>query len=195
MRNHWYDLDGDNVIVATNAEWGSDGDCAEHVAGSEEAPLRCRPYNHSLWDFIGGAEMRSYFNALLFAVRAHGRSVSIPYRCDWGGRVRQFQARIEPRGEGHLRVWQIPVQVRKMPEVGLSDLTKVEKHCGICSSVLMEAQWVDILGVWSDAAMARLDRSESCVCPRCKAHAQRELARIGGAVADQPLAGGALLRV
>lgn len=76
-RGFIYRVDAQDRVVFANAEWFD--------FARENSAVSLKPevvIGVSLWDFICSSETRHLFEILLKQVRATGKSVTLPYRCD-----------------------------------------------------------------------------------------------------------------
>jgi hypothetical protein len=172
-----YRLDPHDVITRVNSAWRT-------FAIENGAPaLAVGAVGTSLWAHVGGTETRRLYSAVLATVRAAGRSVTLPYRCDAPDERRWMQLTVRPLGGGHLQVVSALVRRAARTPVLLLDVTRARGDwpllvCGWCSRVRTvaegavgvpaQAPWVPVetlpAGLTGAAALPRLVHD---VCPDC----------------------------
>ena len=90
--------------------------------------------------------MKAYLNALFFAVRATGKTLRLPYRCDSPQTRRVVQMEISALPEQGLMVAHIPqpVVVAQNPKrvIQLADYHSPEK-CSVCCAFRIGQKWID----------------------------------------------------
>ena len=172
-----YRLDANDVITRVNTAWRT-------FASENGAPtLAAAAVGSSLWAHVGGTETRRLYAAVHATVRAAGRSVTLPYRCDAPAERRWMQLTVRPLGRGHLQVVSTLVRRAARTPVLLLDATLPRGEwpllvCGWCSRVRsgahdavgssVSAPWVNVealpSGLTGAAALPRLMHD---VCPDC----------------------------
>lgn len=164
-----YSLDERDVLTSTGGEWdsfarenGGDAATSEFVVGSH------------LWDHVHGLQVRAYLNAVFFAARSTGRTVSIPYRCDSPNHPRLFVMDVIP-GPGHsLTVRHVgrPMQIGQRSGISV-DVPQwaTFSTCSICFSFLVGDEWFDPM----NRPLASDFPKGHSICPACKKDARRQL--------------------
>ena len=181
-----YRLDAHDVITRVNTAWRT-------FASENGAPTLAKTaVGTSLWAHVGGTETRRLYAAVHATVRAAGRSVTLPYRCDAPAERRWMQLTVRPLGRGHLQVVSTLVRRAARTPVLLLDPTQPRGEwpllvCGWCSRVRTAAQggvgtsvsvpWVNVetlpAGLVGAAALPRLMHD---VCPDCADEVRTALA-------------------
>lgn len=166
-----YLVDEENRILDVDDAW-------LRFAVENDAPELDREavLGEPLWQFIGDAETRLIYEALLARVREGQRRVSVPFRCDSPAVRRFMEMEIVPAGErqialtGHLlrREERAPVPLLD-PTVARSD--ELISVCSWCKKVeLSPVEWVEV-----EEAVTRLDLFARVplpgishgICPSC----------------------------
>ncbi len=167
MSTCYYLIDQDDRIRSVGGGWdefamenGGDGATSEAILGTE------------LWQHIHGVDVKSYLNAIFFAVRISGSTLIMPYRCDSPTQPRQFFMTVASEQNGGLRVDHNggPTRIeqnQKLP-ADISEI-KPQTKCSICCAVKVADTWLDPF-VLPDA----LDAPPGLyVCPTCKTKASK----------------------
>jgi hypothetical protein len=172
-----YRLDPHDVITRVNSAWRA-------FAVENGAPaLASSVVGTSLWAHVGGTETRRLYSAVLATVRAAGRSVTLPYRCDAPDERRWMQLTVRPLGRGHLQIVSALVRRAARTPVPLLDATLPRGDwpllvCGWCSRVRTVAQgavgvpaaapWVPVEALPAVlTGAAALPRLVHDACPDC----------------------------
>lgn len=181
-----YRLDQHDVITRVNTAWRT-------FAAANGAPgLASSAVGTSLWSHVGGTETRRLFEAVHATVRATGRPVTLPYRCDAPDERRWMELTVRALGGGQLQV--VSALVRRAPRtpVLLLDATVPRGDwpmlvCGWCSRVrtvadaafgsAVPAPWVNVESVRAGLPGATvLPRLVHDVCPDCADEVRTALA-------------------
>lgn len=172
-----YRLDQHDVITRVNTAWRT-------FAAANGAPaLASSAVGTSLWAHVSGTETRRLYESLHATVRATGRAVTLPYRCDAPDERRWMELTVRPLGGGQLQVVSALVRRAERTPVLLLDATVPRGDwpmlvCGWCSRVRTVAQaafgsavpapWVNVESVRAGLTGATvLPRLMHDVCPDC----------------------------
>lgn len=176
-----YTLTADDVIDSVGGDWerfATDNDCRCLTPG--------QVLGRSLWDFVRDEDTRRLYESLLRKVRATGRPVSFPYRCDSPEEARHMEMRLEPlpspsaqeSGTGGGRVafsnWTRKVEPRDprlYHQAVLSSRKRFVFQCSICNKVRHSAHWREIEEcLREEALMSGDERVQLCfaICDGCK---------------------------
>ncbi|NBZ89270.1 hypothetical protein [Stagnihabitans tardus] len=124
-----------------------------------------------IWDFVTGLDTRSYMNALLFAARSAGQSVSVRYRCDSIEEWRLYELLIEPLAENGLRLSHRPLELIRRRTPPIAPQGEPLRCCSQCLRSRHGDRWED-----SDIHPAlEPHKVDFVVCPLCKAEAQKAI--------------------
>ncbi len=182
-----FEVDAHDAISWVSDDWilfARENDAAELT--------RERVVGRPLWDFIDSAEVRVLYRGLAHRVRARGRALEIPFRCDSPARARFMRMRISAAGGGGLGYE--CVTEREVARVAAIVLAREETRgermltmCSLCKDVR------DALGHWveletaiavSDLLSSRpLPSLSHGICSRCESLLQAS----AGDRADGPL--------
>ncbi len=170
----WYYIESSNKIVDLSPDW-------DQLAVGEGAPgpPRSEIIGCSLWDFVSGHETRSYLNALFFWCRQSNRAISLPYRCDGPGLLRECRMNITPRGEGLTVHHQLLLESRPVVR-GLLEPLGPTTRCSQCLRWEQPDGWKDIVTAQGADELFLT----YVVCPDCRAAANRALGRHGDTAGD-----------
>ena len=91
-----YLIDGDDVVVQTDAAWAA----AARAAGAPE--LKSAPADRTLWDAMGDAETRELWQLVVDRVRTTGEAMSLPIRCDSPDARRWFEMTVTLGPDRHV---------------------------------------------------------------------------------------------
>ena len=94
-----YSIDENNDIYNIGGNWA---DFATQNNGSRS--IEDDVVGTSLWSHIHGLDVKSYLNAIFFAVRKVQIPVVLPYRCDSPTQPRQFIMAVLPAGGERLKI-------------------------------------------------------------------------------------------
>jgi len=164
-----YSLDEHDVLTSAGGEW--DSFASEN--GGDAATSECVVGSH-LWDHVHGLQVRAYLNAVFFAARTTGSTVSIPYRCDSPNHPRLFLMIVVPGPNNSLEVRHVgrPLQIEQPSGISVDDpeLATLSK-CSICCSFLVGDEWFDPMNRPLDSDFPK----GHSICPACKNDARRQL--------------------
>lgn len=131
----------------------------------------------SLWDFVGGDDVRRLQRLLLRRVRDEVRDVSLPFRCDGPGVRREMDIRIVADRAGRVVLFSARLrdeQPRDPAQPLLDPLAPrgddLLEMCSWCDRFEVDGEWLEV-----EEAAVRLElfrRSELpalsyVICPRC----------------------------
>ncbi len=164
-------IDGSDAIVYVNDEW-------VRFAKANDAPglTRKTVLHRCLWDFIASPEVAVLHQSLANRVRALGKSVRLPFRCDSPGLRRCLEMEVIPLGGGGVeyRCWLIHVEARPPVSVLRSDIPRTDALVRICSWCRRieagEAGWVELeegirrLGLFEAEAVPGISHTICDVC-------------------------------
>ena len=88
-----YVIDRANRVVAVDDGW------IAFAIGNDAPDLPGRVLGANLWTFIANATVQDLYSALFQRIRATGREITIPFRCD-SPSVRRFMKLTVGRGDG-----------------------------------------------------------------------------------------------
>ena len=164
----WFFLDPSNKIIDVSPDWDSQ-------AGTLGGALVARRgiVGRSLWDFVNGAETRSYLNAVFFWCRQSGRGLSLPNRCDAPNLRRECRMDIAPDSEGGLEVRHHLLAETPVAGQKLSGTDAPGQQCSQC------LRWEGPDG-WRDLMIATPPQATFVtyvICPDCRRAANRALGR------------------
>ena len=166
-----YRVDAQDRVVFANAEWFDFARENSAVALKSDFVV-----GTSLWDFICHSETKHLFKILLQQVRATGKSVTLPYRCD-SPDCRRFMelriARLDYLGvefQSRILRQEQRARVRLMAdEVERTDALLT--MCGWCKKVaLPDDRWVEVekaVNVLQLFDAPRLPRISHGICQEC----------------------------
>ena len=172
-----YRVDQHDVITRVNTAWRT-------FAAANGAPtLASSAVGTSLWAHVSGTETRRLYGALYATVRATGRAVTLPYRCDAPDERRWMELTVRPLGGGQLQVVSALVRRVQRAPVLLLDATVPRGDwpmlvCGWCNRVrtvshaaldsAVPAPWVNVESVRAGLTGATvLPRLMHDACPDC----------------------------
>jgi len=173
-----YRVEPDMRIGWTSANW-------DRFARENGAPELTdgRVLGHPLWEYIEGDGTRAVYAAVIEWVRATGREIVLPFRCDSPDVRRFMELRMKPSPKQELEV--VAELLREEPRsyVGLLDPRRPRageaiRICSFCKRVeIRGSEWLEVedattaLELSDDAPYPPLDHS---VCPDCEATARSE---------------------
>lgn len=172
-----YRVDQRDVITRVNTAWRT-------FASANGAPtLASSAVGTSLWAHVSGTKTRRLYEAVHATVRATGRSVTLPYRCDAPDERRWMTLTVHPLGGGQLQVVSALVRREQRTPVLLLDATVPRGDwpmlvCGWCSRVrtvspaafdrAKPAPWLNVESVRAGLTGATaLPRLMHDACPDC----------------------------
>ncbi len=170
MRQFICRVDAEDRIAFVDASWvafakenGTPALTAESVRGV------------SLWNYISESVTQEFYRIFMRKVRATGRTIVVPFRCD-GPECRRFmEMAIVSLGAGALEFRSALLREEARPRVDLldPDFPRTEQwltQCAWCKRVNV-AGWMEVeeavrqLGLFEQARLPRITHS---VCPACK---------------------------
>jgi len=172
-----YSIDENDLIYRTSGTWtdfasenGGSKDIAQDVVGTE------------LWDHVHGLEIKSYLNAIFYAVRTSRHSIVLPYRCDTPLQPMLFSMTVAFEQNGCLRVDHKaqPALVGVRPS-NVADISQTgsQLKCSVCCAFKVGEEWLDPF-----VQPSVMDFPKGLgVCPACKrkaAGATTEVLRMDG---------------
>jgi hypothetical protein len=163
-----YRLDQHDVITRVNTAWRT-------FAAANGAPaLGSSVVGTSLWAHVSGTETRRLYQAVYATVRATGRAVTLPYRCDAPDERRWMELTVRPLGAGQLQVVSALVRRAQRAPVLLLDATVPRGDwpmlvCGWCNRVrtVSDAAFGNTARApWVNAESVRVGLTGATVLPR-----------------------------
>jgi hypothetical protein len=132
----------------------------------------------SLWDFVGGEDVKRLQRLLLRRVRDGARDVELPFRCDGPNRTREMDIRIAADRTGRVVLFSARLreeEEREEPQPLLDpDAPRDEGDflaiCAWCDRFLVDGEWVEVeeaairLELFRRRQMPTLDHG---ICPQC----------------------------
>lgn len=135
-----------------------------------------------IWDFIEGDEVRHLYRLLVDRVRAEGRPVQLPFRCDSPELRRYMELDIAP--ELGKSLWFSARLLRAEPrqKVAILDPSAPRsetflKICSWCKRIVVRNDWLEIedgivrLGLFEEGPLPRLTHG---MCPDCEIRCRQE---------------------
>lgn len=176
-----YHLDRDDRIVHVSA--GFAAFATENGGGQMLNDIVGR----SIWPYVSGVHTRSLYADMFEQVRAQGREVSLPFRCD-SPAVRRFMTLvISPLDHGGLRLMARLDRAEEREPVRLLD-PRVPRSgpaiegCSLCRRMAVpDAGWVSVeqavthLRLFDETQMPPITHG---VCPACDEEFNQRLARL-----------------
>lgn len=175
-----YTIDAEDRIVSLSADW----DLFARENQASDSCLANGVINRQIWEFIRDLETRHLYLVINANVRASGKAVTIPFRCDAPDRRRCLEMNIAPVKQKHIEyqttvLWEEPREpvALLMAESERSD--ELLRMCSMCKKVhLSDDSWVEV-----EAAVARmrlfdrvaLPRITHGICPKCYTLAMAEI--------------------
>lgn len=168
-----YELDQDDRIRAVSASWL---DFARHngAADLERETVVGRP----IWDFVAGTDTQGVYEAIFTRVRATGRTLRLPFRCDSPDRRRYMQLTVRPRPAGGLAISASLVREEERDPISLLDRNTARSHvlvpmCSWCKAVRgTTGEWLEVeeaVAQFELLASLPLPRLTHTICPKCAA--------------------------
>jgi hypothetical protein len=114
---------------------------------SGEALVEEEILGRPLWDFLAGSEVTELYRLLFRRVRASGKSVAVPFRCDGPDLRRAMELEITPGAEGILELRTRLLDARSQERVRLLDAHAVRhphhlvRMCSWCLRVEERGIW------------------------------------------------------
>ena len=159
----FYEVDGEDRIVALNADWDTQAQRNDGGPGCSAAAIIGRP----LMDFMAGDATRMFMRSALQAVRLMGQTRKLPYRCDSPSERRRFEMVLSPLPNHGVRIEHVLVeQSPRLP--GLQRLARAgHMAAGWCCSQCLS---VKPLGAHEWQPPETLDTTllAADVCPACQ---------------------------
>lgn len=166
-----YRVDAQDRVVFANAEWFD--------FARENSAIALRPdlvVGASLWNFIGDSETKHLFAILLQQVRATGKPVTLPYRCDSADCRRFMELRIARSDDSGVEFCSRILRQEQRARVRLM-ADEVERTdavlimCGWCKkAALPDDRWVEVeeaVQVLQLFDAPRLPRISHGICDEC----------------------------
>lgn len=178
-RRFVYRIDAEDRIAYVNEHWDEfarEND-ALYLLGSEVLDL-------PLWSFLGQPDVRYLYRTLVAQIRATGRSVTLPFRCD-SPAVRRFMemtmSRIEGAGiEFSCRILRLePREPVALLDPSATRSDEFIRMCSWCKRIaLTEESWAEV-----EEAIRRLDlfgyvlmpQITHSICAACDGRVKAEL--------------------
>lgn len=131
----------------------------------------------SLWDFIAGQDVRKLQRLLVRRVREGARDVTLPFRCEAPGFVREMEIRIDATGSRRAVLFTATLtyeedrdESQPLYDVNVRRGRDFLPMCAWCDRFLVSGEWIEVeeaarrLQLFRRAEMPILDHS---ICPRC----------------------------
>ncbi len=134
---------------------------------------------HCLWDFLADEETRNCYRDIHKRVRASGKSVVLPFRCDSPSLQRFMRMTIRAAKDGALMYESQLLRVEPQRSLNALDATTPRSHavltmCSCCKRALVEpAGWLEMEDVSARLKLAetpKVPELRYTTCPDC-AHA------------------------
>lgn len=174
-----YTIDAEDIIVEVSSSWQQFA--RENFAvGLSDREVLGRP----LWDYIQDESTRSLYKALLQAVRAKGRPISLPFRCD-SPRIRRYMVmNVTPHADGRISFTNELVETKtRNPEIYFQTKLGANKlyyvMCSVCNQVRPleeEGNWQEVEDAF--AFLAHVDEPVQVVyelCDKCSSFMNNSL--------------------
>lgn len=146
--------------VADHGAYGYVIDAEDRISGVDEAwvafargngapALADAVIGTSLWRHIAEPTTRHLYELIMERVRALGRAVRVPFRCDAPGLVREMELAISPLDAGALALVVSTLRTRSRAPVPLldDDVPRTEtlvRLCGWCKRLWHDGAWREI---------------------------------------------------
>lgn len=159
-----YELDSDDIIVASSGDW------SDVVDDVRDRPLR---------EFISGVGVQDLYERLIKRVRT-GHTVAMDYRCDSPTHQRFMQLVVGPLPRGHVRFdSRVLVEVaRSSDAVARPPSEGAILRCSVCNAVYVRKRWEPEDDPDSAYACMSGDSPKGWVhglCPPCLIYARTRL--------------------
>ena len=139
-----YEVDAQFRLVQVDEAWAK-------FAIENAAPELAQPVgvpDRTLFSYIADDTTRQVYRAMFDRVRAEGRPITVPLRCD-APRLRRFlELTIAPRGGGGFLLESALVRSEPRPYLALLDAARrrtqeLIRMCGWCKAVDADGRWVE----------------------------------------------------
>jgi hypothetical protein len=166
-----YELDNDDKIIEVDGWW---------LAFAQENGIpeltASMVVGHSIWEFIAGEPTQSLYRVLHDRVRATGRPISVPFRCDSPTLQRYMQLTIHTEPQGHLLyestlIRTQPQRYMRLLSPQFPRSSESLTMCSFCKRSLIEpSDWLDLenislkLRLFDQQTVPELRYT---VCPQC----------------------------
>ena len=170
MRQFICRVDAEDRIAFVDASWAAFAEENGAPALTAES-VRGTP----LWNYVSENVTQEFYRIFMRKVRATGRTIVVPFRCD-GPECRRFmEMSILPLGNGALEFRSALLREEARPRVDLLDpdfprTDQLLTLCAWCKKVKL-AGWVEVeesvrqLGLFEQARLPQITHS---VCPACE---------------------------
>lgn len=160
-RSFRYQVDSHDTIQFVCADW-LDFARQNGAAELDRDAVIGRP----LWEFLSGKETQHLYRIIFDLVRADGRSVTLPFRCDSPGCRRYMELTIVPLPDESLDISASLLREEHRANVSLlePDRPRSEEFVTICSwckkVLISEDEWADV-----ETCIRQLELFDSPVLP------------------------------
>lgn len=171
-----YALDAHDRITAVNAAWGA-------FAAENDGPAPQAVVGTSLWQHLADRTTCHLYGLLFGQVRASGRAVHVPYRCDAPGLVREMDLEIAPLGDRGLilhnrLVREVSREVAPLVSARVARSDQIVRMCGWCKRVEAHGAWLPVeeaLAVEPLLCCDPVPRVSHGMCEACAERVEEEL--------------------
>lgn len=174
-----YSIDQNDVIISLSTNWQS---YANSNAGGEA----CLPENiigNSIYKYIADFETEHFYQIMIHKIRAGGKSITFPFRCDSPSQRRKLQMRIIQIENSVVFECEVEeIEERVSVDLLRSDLPRTNdmlKVCSMCKQIeLTSVEWAEVetaleaLGLFDQKQPPQLTHG---LCPDCHKIALDEL--------------------
>ncbi|WP_340270119.1 hypothetical protein [Sulfitobacter pontiacus] len=172
LKTNSYVVDSKDRIISVGSEWDA-------FAIENDAPgaTSTNVLGREIWDFVEGANTRTYLFGVFQACRIEQQLFSILYRCDGPDVRRLYRLTIWPSPDDSLTIGSMLVHaITSPPHPTVSAFEEYydTTRCSVCCAFQIGDKWID-LRTPPDAD--NFAKSYS-ICPTCKDAAQVEFARM-----------------
>ena len=174
-----YRLSPDDCVLEVDPGWSGFAQ-SNSAPGLDPNSVIGRP----VWDFISGVEVRAIYQRLFDEVRSTQKALSVAFRCDSPGEIRNMSLTIEPLPLGQLGIVSSLVErLRREPvellEAGTARSDEMVSLCSWCKRVeSADGEWLEIeQSTWPRSA-ALLPRVSHGICPNCEGTIASELGHL-----------------
>jgi hypothetical protein len=166
-----YELDNDDKIIGVDRWWLA----FAHENGMPEL-TESMIVGRVLWEFIAGKPTQSLYRVLHDRVRATGRPINVPFRCDSPTLQRYMQLTISMEPQGHLLYESTLIRTQSQRHMRLLSpqfprSSQSLTMCSFCKRALIEpSDWLDLENI---SLKLRLFEQQTVpelrytVCPQC----------------------------
>ncbi len=166
-----YRLDSRDCIVCVDQTWtrfAEENEAGELADGAIGAPI---------WQFMTG-EARHLYEMLFASVRADGRVIAVPFRCDSPTTRRYMKLTVSPVADQGLAIVGRLLKCEERPFVGLlddtrpADTTEFVTICSWCKHVrLADGSWCEVESAVQALRLFEKELLPSLthgICPSCE---------------------------